>query len=134
LIRVAEVSALEWKGSLDRVAATSSEGIGLNDLRMSRPEIDFYPTFGYSLPATNLQCYDNILATAGRDCVRLWDVRYVNDREPLQELRHKSVNGLEFSPKQRNVLATGGANGIPRLWNFQSGSLQDFIALLPQIL
>jgi hypothetical protein len=73
-----EVNALEWKGSLDLVAA-STEVIGRYYLRMrheSRPEIDSYPAFGYFLPATNLQLYDNILATAGRDCVRLWHLTF----------------------------------------------------------
>jgi WD40 repeat protein len=79
------------------------------------------------LELTQLQWRDDILAIAVAGCVRLWDVRYFSKRAPLQELRHEGVKGLGFScPLQRNVLATGGANGV-KLWNVQSGSLRATI-------
>jgi WD40 repeat protein len=119
------VTALEWKGSFDLVVASRCE-IKRYDLRMPWSEIDTYPGVGANDAAPQLEWRDNILATAGADCVRLWDVRYFSNRKPLQEFRHEGVKGLGFCPLQRNVLATGGANGV-KLWNVQSGSLRATI-------
>jgi WD40 repeat protein len=93
---------------------------------MPLSEIGTYPAVGVPNYVTQLQWNDNILATAGGDSVRLWDIRYNAHQVPIQELRHEGVKGLEVSPMQRNVLATGGTNGI-QLWNLQSGSLRATI-------
>jgi WD40 repeat protein len=70
---------------------------------------------------TNLkyQQSTNTLACAGRNgLVRVWDVR--NFREPLHNLRHDGASGMEYSPGERNVLATGGRDGI-KIWDIASG-------------
>jgi WD40 repeat protein len=118
------VTALEWKGSMDLVASSGTE-VQRYDLRISQPEIGAYYGLGCRDLVTQLQWNDHILAAAAGNRVCLWDVRY-GGRDPLQEFQHEGVKGLAFCPRQRNVLATGGDNGI-QLWNVQSGSLRATI-------
>jgi WD40 repeat protein len=113
------VATLEWNGHSDLVAGHNGR-IKHYDLRSLRTEIASYPVFDYNTEVTQLKWNDNILAAAGADCIRLWDIQYGCDRAPLHELRQQraEITCMEFCPMQRNVFATGGSHSI-WLWNVQ---------------
>ena len=116
------VSALEWRGSNDLLAASES-GIQQYDIRLHKPEVTEYRA-PLQFPVTKMQWEDNLLAVADGDSIFLWDTRYPT--KLLRTLEHKRAMDLEFCPMQRNVLATGGSNGI-HFWNVQSGNLRTTI-------
>jgi WD40 repeat protein len=128
------VSAMECQDGNNIVTASRS-GIQRFDIRCdynNRIITTFDPGFGRENPVTRLLFDDNILAAAGGNCVRLWDQRYdIIKNGPMLELQHDNVRGLEFCPSRRNVLATGGADGI-HFWDVASGDLRSTIpTLLP---
>ena len=114
------VSALEWKGSNDLMAASDS-GLCRYDIRLRHPELYRYPVHHQ---ITKMQWNDNVLAAADGHSIHLWDARY--SEQPLKTFQHANAKGLEFCPMQHNVLATGGSDGI-HFWNVQSGELRATI-------
>lgn len=124
------VSAMECQDGNNIVTASRS-GIQRFDIRCdyNRNITTFDPGFGCENPVTRLLFDDNILAAAGRNCVRLWDQRYDALNGPMLELEHDNVRGLEFYPLRRNILATGGANGI-HFWDVASVDLRSTIPTL----
>jgi WD40 repeat protein len=110
------VTAVEWTEH-GLFAADQEEILFIDDRFKSRGSLNCCDQRG----VTNLkyQQSTNTLACAGKNgLVRVWDVR--NFREPLHNLRHDGASGMEYSPGERNVLATGGRDGI-KIWDIASG-------------
>ena len=136
------ITSLEWihggddgsVGNEYELLAASSVGIRRYDLRLPMPEVFTYnstlDTCLHDAPAAKLQVQPqsgHLLAAAmpRKGMVGLWDMRY--SRVPMQILEHEKTKDLEFCPRHRNTLATGGQGGV-KLWNVQSTSIRSSFA------
>ena len=125
------VTALEFWGSAGLFFAASSEVIQLFDHRNRDPEVCSFKSPGTVAP-TGVKLQGSTLACSGIGyneigSINLWDIRYSGQRS-LWNLKQNAVYCMDFCPLERQLLATGGEEGI-NVWDTVSGTMKVTISM-----